>query len=407
MAKIDKFLHFLAENKGSDLHVKTGTPPLLRIDGKLERMKMSPFKAEQVKALAMEIMPDKNRKEWESTNDTDFAYEIPDLGRFRTNIYRDIQGPAICMRMIPFEMLTVDDLGLPAPIRNLALLPKGIVLCTGPTGCGKTTTLAALLEYANKRRKDHIITIEDPVEFVHENEGCIISHREVGEHTQGFQRALRAGLREDPDIILVGELRDLETTALALESAETGHLVFGTVHTTTASSTVDRIIDQFPPDQQAQIRVMLANTLKCVITQMLCRKKGGGRVAAFEILYVHSAVTNLIRESKTFQLPSIIQTGKKYGMCTMNESLMELVYEGTITVDEAYSNSVDKQDMNERVNEYLLYAVTEGDMTPVEAVSQSYFRPGMMDRLRDAGYSKVVEKMDLDQFEEKTAMGAT
>ena len=398
MARIDKFLRFMNEQDASDIHLKTGCPPLLRIDGELQRMKMDEMSGEQVKKLCVEIMPERNRKEWEATNDTDFCYELEGLARFRTNIYRDIHGPALCMRLIPYELMTVDDLGLSEQIRELALLPKGIVLCTGPTGSGKSTTLAALVNYANKRRKDHIITIEDPVEFTHQNEQCVVSHRQVGEHTEGFKRALRAALREDPDIILVGELRDLETTALAIECAETGHLVFGTLHTTTAASTVDRIVDQFPPDQQEQIRMMLSGTLKCVIAQTLCQRKGGGRVAAFEILYVHSAVGNLIREKKTFQLPSVIQTGKKYGMCSMNESLMDLVREGTVTLDEAYSNSTDKQDMNQRVNEYLLEEVEEGDLTPFQAIKNAYFRPGMEEKLRTAGYEKALRDIDLDQF---------
>ncbi len=405
MAGIDKLLRFMDEQDASDIHLKTGCPPLLRIDGELERMKMDPMSAQKVKELCVEIMPERNRKEWEATNDTDFCYELEGVARFRTNIYRDLHGPALCMRLIPYELLTVDDLGLDQQIRELALLPKGIVLCTGPTGSGKSTTLAALVNHANKKRRDHIITIEDPVEFVHENEECVVSHRQVGEHTEGFKTALRSALREDPDIILVGELRDLETTALAIECAETGHLVFGTLHTTTAPSTVDRIVDQFPPDQQEQIRAMLANSLKCVISQTLCQRKGGGRVAAFEILYVHSAVSNLIREKKTFQLPSVIQTGKKYGMCTMNESLMELIEDGLVTLDEGYSNSTDKQDMNKRVNEYLLDEVEYGDMSPFEAIQKSYFRPGIEEKLREAGYARQLEKIDLDQFaDEKTAL---
>lgn len=404
MPKIDKFLRFMDEQGASDIHLKTGCPALLRIDGELQRMKMDPLSGEQIKKICMEIMPERNRKEWEAINDTDFCYELEGLARFRTNIYRDIHGPALCMRLIPYELMTVDDLGLDQQIRDLALLPKGIVLCTGPTGSGKSTTLAALVNYANQRRKDHIITIEDPVEFVHNNEQCVVSHRQVGEHTEGFKRALRAALREDPDIILVGELRDLETTALAIECAETGHLVFGTLHTTTASSTVDRIVDQFPPDQQEQIRAMLSNTLKCVIAQTLCQRKGGGRVAAFEILYVHSAVGNLIREKKTFQLPSVIQTGKKYGMCSMNESLMDLIKDDLVTLDEGYSNSVDKQDMNKRINDYLVDLVDLEQLTPFEAIQKSYFRPGIEEKLRKEGYSKALEEIDLDQFaEEKTA----
>jgi len=363
-------------------------------------MKLPPMEAEQVRALALEIMPERNRKEWEATNDTDFCYEVPALARFRTNVYRDLRGPGISMRLIPFQLMTVDDLELSQPIRDLALMPKGIVLCTGPTGCGKTTTLAALVHQANMLRRDHIITIEDPIEYVHENIGCIVTHREVGTHTESFRRALRSALRENPDIILVGEMRDLETTALAIHCAETGHLVFGTVHATTASSTVDRIIDQFPPDQQEQIRVMLANTLKCVITQTLCRRKGPGRVAAFEILYVHSAVANLIREKKSYQLPSVIQTGKRYGMCTMNESLMDLVYKDVVALEEAYSHAIDKQDMNERVNKWLLAKVQDGTLTPVDAVRQSYFRPDMLDKLRQAGYGRVVQRIDLSEFDQ-------
>ncbi len=401
MAKIDKLLHYVAEKGGSDLHVKTGSPTLIRIDGELRKMKTSTMSAEQVRELAMEIMPERNRKEWEETNDTDFCYEVEGLARFRTNIYRDLHGPAICQRLIPFEVMSADDLGLSDHIKQLTLMPKGIVLCTGPTGCGKSTTLAALVNHANQRRRDHIVTIEDPVEFTHENKGCIISHREVGSHTTGFSRALRAALREDPDIILVGELRDLETTELAIHCAETGHLVFATVHTTTAPSTVDRIIDQFPPDQQEQIRVMFASTLKCVIAQTLCKRKGGGRVAAFEILYVHSAVSNLIREAKTFQLPSVIQTGKKYGMCTMNESLMSLVRDETITLEEANANSVEKQDMNQRINGYLLERVEEKELNPFDAIKLSYFRPGMVERLRKAGYQKALQDIDLTQFEEE------
>ncbi len=404
MAKIDKLLSFLAEKKGSDLHVKTGIPPLVRIDGELHRLKMPPMNAEQVREFALEVCPERNRIEWEAMCDTDFTYEIAHLGRFRTNLYQDLRGPGISMRLIPFELMNVDELGLPKEIQNLAFLSKGIVLCTGPTGCGKTTTLAAILDLVNRERRDHIVTIEDPVEYVHENIGCIVTQRQVGVHCVSFQRALREAVREDPDIILVGELRDLETTALAIQCAETGHLVFATVHTTTASSTVDRIIDQFPPDQQEQIRVMLANTLKCVITQSLCRRKTGGRVAAFEILYVHSAVANLIRENKSYQLISVIQTGKKYGMCTMNDSVMRLVYDDVISLEEAYSHSIDKQDMNERVNRYLLEQVRESALTPVEAVRQSYFRPNMLEKLRQAGYSKVVRDMDMSEFEQPQAV---
>jgi twitching motility protein PilT len=350
--------------------------------------------------MAMEILPERHRREWEATNDTDFCYQFEKLARFRTNVYRDLHGPGMAMRLIPLQLMTVDDLGLAQPIRDLAMLSKGIVLFTGPTGCGKTTTQAALLHYANERRRDHIITIEDPIEFLHESVNCIITQREAGTHTESFKRALRAGLREDPDIMLVGEMRDLETMALTIECAETGHLVFATVHTSTASSTVDRIIDQFPPDRQEQIRVMLANTLKCIITQALCKRKDKGRVAAFEILYVHSAVANLIREKKTYQLPSVIQTGKKYGMMAMNESLMGLFEKDMIALDEAYYKSVDKQDMNERVNNHLLSRVLAGEMTPFESLEKSYFKPRMLEKLREGGFAKALQKIDMSQFDQ-------
>ncbi len=402
MAQVDKLLHFLMEQRGSDLHLKTDSPPLLRIDGDLQKMKLPPMDANQVKSMILEIIPERNRREWEGTNDSDFAYELPGLARFRTNVYRDIKGPCMCQRLIPIDIMTVDDLGLSQAIRDLAMLPKGIVLCTGPTGCGKTTTLAALLRLANEQRKDHIVTIEDPIEFVHTGIGCTISHRQVGTHTESFKRALRAALREDPDIILVGEMRDLETTGLAIECAETGHLVFATVHTSTASSTVDRIIDQFPPDRQEQIRVMLANTLKCVITQSLCKRKGKGRVAAFEILYVHSAVANLIREKKTFQLPSVIQTGKKYGMMSMNESLMTLVDEEWVELNEAYSKAVDKGEMNDRVNRWLRDKVTSAAISPEEAIEQSFLKSDMVEKLKSSGYARAIAKIDMSQFEQAT-----
>ncbi len=399
MAQIDKFLNFLVKNRGSDLHLVTGSPPIVRIDGTLQKMKLPPLTADQVKSLIYGILPERNRKEYEAVNDTDFAYELSGMARFRTNVYRDINGPCMAQRLIPFDIMTVDDLGLPKEVIDLVMLPKGIILCTGPTGCGKSTTLAALLHYANENRTDHVVTIEDPVEFVHDNINCIFSHRQVGVHTESFKRALRQAFREDPDIILVGEMRDLETTALAITAAETGHLVLATVHTTTAASTVDRIIDQFPPDRQAQIRVMLSNTLKAVIAQTLCRRKVKGRIAAFEILVVHSAVANLIREKKTYQLPSVIQTGKKYGMCTMNESLMGLVEEGFVDLDEAYGKSVDKQDMNDRVNNYLLAQVEDRELDPVEAVRQSYFRHDMIRRLRDHGHGRALRGLDLDELD--------
>ena len=406
MAAIDKFLHFTVDNRGSDLHLKTGTPPLVRIDGELQKLKHDPMSGEQVKNLIYEIMPERNQREYEAVNDTDFTYQLEDLARWRTNAYHDLNGPAVAMRLIPFDIMTVEDLGLPKPIVDLTELPKGIVLCCGPTGCGKSTTLAALLHEVNRRRNDHIITIEDPVEFVHESEECIVSHRQVGTHCESFKRALREALREDPDVILVGEMRDLETTALAIQCAETGHLVFSTVHTTTATSSVNRIIDQFPPDQQEQIRMMLAGTLRAVIAQTLCRRKKKGRVAAFEILYVHSAVANQIREKKTYQLPSIIQTGKKYGMCMMNDSLMDLVKDGIISLQEANYNAVDKQDMNERTNRYLVQQVSSEEMTVAEALKASFFKSGLVNKLREKGFGKALKKVDFSEFDQTDFLGS-
>jgi twitching motility protein PilT len=275
-------------------------------------------------------------------NDSDFAYEIPGVARFRVNLFRDRFGPCIVARVIPTEIISAEKLGLSQSVKNLCSLSKGLVLVTGPTGSGKSTTLAALIDLINREREDHIITLEDPIEFVHQSKKCFINQREVGVHTQGFKRALRAALREDPDVVLVGEMRDLETVAIAIETAETGHLVFGTLHTTTAISTVDRIIDQFPGERQGQIRQMLAESLKGVIAQTLCRKVGGGRVAALEVLLTTPAVSNLIREGKTFQIPSIMQTSRKTGMILLNDALLALVQAGKIEPREAYVKAIDK-----------------------------------------------------------------
>ena len=291
----------------------------------------------------MEIAPEQNQKEIDETNDTDFAYAIPGLARFRANYFMDRHGIGAVFRQIPYEILSAEKLGIPKEVLDLCWLSKGLVLVTGPTGSGKSTTLATLVDYVNDNRSDHIITIEDPIEFVHQNKKCLVNQREVKTHTSSFKRALKAALREDPDIVLVGEMRDLETISIAVETAETGHLVFGTLHTTTAPSTVDRIIDQFPPEQQSQIRVMLAESLKGVISQVLCKKKGGGRAAAYEILIANSAISNLIREGKTHQLPSMMQTGKSLGMRTMNDSLVQLVVSGAVEAKEAYIKAVDKQ----------------------------------------------------------------
>ena len=340
--RLQELLRYLVESSSSDLHMRTGLPPTYRTHGELEHHGETPLSREDIEAMILSIMPDRNKAEYAETNDTDFAYEMVGLARFRANALRDRMGPAAVFRVIPTEIVTVDKLGLSPEVQKLCYLTKGLVVVTGPTGSGKSTTLAGMVDLINRTRTDHIITIEDPIEFVHPNKKCVVTQRQVGSHTQSIKRALRAALREDPDIVLIGEMRDLETVAIAIETAETGHLVFGTLHTTTAVSTVDRIIDQFPADRQAQIRVMLSESLKGVISQTLCKKLGGGRVAAREILLTTPAISNLIREGKTFQIPSIIQTSKKLGMLTLNDALLELVEKKVVSPDEAYMKSVEK-----------------------------------------------------------------
>jgi len=340
--KLGKLLRALVQSSSSDLHLRVGEPPLFRTHGEIKRQSGAGLSVNDLELLVLSIMPERNRGEWKETGDTDFAYEISGLARFRVNAARDRKGPVAVFRVIPAKVVTVEEMGLTDEVQKLCYLKKGLVLVTGPTGSGKSTTLCALVDLVNRSRSDHIITIEDPIEFVHENKKCLITQRQVHVHTESFKSALRAALREDPDIVLVGEMRDLETIAIAIETAETGHLVFGTLHTTTASSTVDRIIDQFPADRQAQIRVMLSESLKGVISQTLCKKVGGGRVAAREILLTTPAISNLIREAKTFQIPSIIQTSKKLGMLTLNDALLELVEKKMVDPDEAYLRSVEK-----------------------------------------------------------------
>jgi twitching motility protein PilT len=341
---IDSLFMAMCTAGASDLHLTCGMPPLVRKDGSMQPLDAAaaPLTPETMIALLDPIMPEKNRLEFDERRDTDFAYEIAGLARFRANVFMDRKGRGGVFRVIPSKILTAEQLGLSPAILQLCRLHKGLVLVTGPTGSGKSTTLCAMIDYINRERKDHIITIEDPIEFVHENKGCLINQREVHNHTSSFRHALRAALREDPDIVLVGEMRDLETVAIAIETAETGHLVFGTLHTTTAASTVDRVIDQFPPDRQAQIRVMLSESLRGVIAQNLCKKIGGGRIAALEVLIVTPAVGNLIREGKTFQIPSMMQVGKSVGMVTLNDALMDLVTKKIVAADEAYGKAVDK-----------------------------------------------------------------
>ena len=341
---IDRLFHAMVGAGASDLHLCVGSTPAVRKDGHMQALEpdAAPLTAEEVVRLLDPIMPEKNRKEYAERHDTDFAYEIEGLARFRSNVFADRRGPGAVFRVIPSKILTAEQLGLSPHILNLCALNKGLVLVTGPTGSGKSTTLCAMIDHINRTRPDHIITIEDPIEFVHGNQKCLINQREVHTHTNSFKDALRAALREDPDIILVGELRDLETVAIAIETAETGHLVFGTLHTTTAASTVDRVIDQFPSDRQAQIRIMLSESLKGVIAQTLCRKIGGGRIAALEVLIATQAVSNLIREGKTFQIPSIMQVNKANGMVSLNDALMELVNKKLVEPAEAYAKAVDK-----------------------------------------------------------------
>jgi twitching motility protein PilT len=342
-AGIDALFRTMVECKASDLHIAAGSAPMLRHDGEMKvipgRPVLGPADTER---LLWPIAPPRNREEFQRRHDTDFAYEIPGLARFRCNFFMDRKGMGGVFRVIPSRIMTAEEMGLPQEILDLCHLPKGLVLVTGPTGSGKSTTLCALVDYINRHRADHVITIEDPLEFVHENKRCLVNQREVGDHTDSFRDALRAALREDPDIVLVGEMRDLETVAIAIETAETGHLVFGTLHTSSAPSTIDRVINQFPADRQQQVRVMLAESLKGVISQVLCRKVGGGRVAAMEVMIATPSIANLIREAKTFQIPSIMQTGRRSGMCLMNDSFLDLVKRKLVEPQEAYARAVDK-----------------------------------------------------------------
>ena len=342
-AYLDSLLKMMVEKGASDLHLRVTEPPILRHHGEMARQDgHAVLSDDQLFRMIRSIMPERNRREYAETNDTDYAYELPGVARFRANAARDRNGPVAVFRQIPATVVSVEQMKVTEEVQRLCFLTKGLVLVTGPTGSGKSTTLCALIDLVNRARSDHVITIEDPIEFVHKNKSCIITQRQVHVHTKSFKAALRAALREDPDIVLVGEMRDLETVSIAIETAETGHLVFGTLHTTTAAGTVDRIIDQFPADRQEQIRVMLAESLKGVISQTLCKKIGGGRVAAREILLSMPSVTNLIREGKTYQIPSIMQTSKRLGMCTLNDALIAYVDSGEVEPKEAYMKCVEK-----------------------------------------------------------------
>ena len=341
----EKLLATLLECQGSDLHCTSHEPPLARIHGDMKALEgFGPMEPATLLELMESLAPAAAWERFEAHHDADFAYAYEAGGcRLRVNFFHDRVGPGLVCRVIPNQLPDPDRLGLPEPVRRLATLSKGLVLVTGPTGSGKSTTLAAIVDIANQKRRDHILTIEDPIEFVHPRKGCLVNQREVGTHTDSFKTGLRAALREDPDVVLVGEMRDLETIAIALETAATGHLVFGTLHTSSAIGTIDRIVDQFPADRQQQIRVMLADSLKCVVSQVLLKKIGGGRVAALETLFISPAIANLIREGKNFQITSAMQTGRSYGQRLMNDALVDLIQGRKVEPMEAYLRCPDKE----------------------------------------------------------------
>ncbi|QFT86508.1 Twitching mobility protein [Halomonas sp. THAF12] len=336
---ITELLAFSAKQKASDLHLSAGLPPMIRVDGDIRRLNVPAMEDREVRKLIYDILTDRQRRDFEESLETDFSFEVPGVSRFRVNAFHQARGAGAVFRTIPSEVMTMEDLGLGETFRRLAMLPRGLVLVTGPTGSGKSTTLAAMIDHINDNRFEHILTIEDPVEFVHRSKRCLINQREVHRDTQGFAPALRSALREDPDVILVGEMRDLETIRLALTAAETGHLVFGTLHTTSAAKTVDRIIDVFPGDEKAMVRSMLSESLQAVISQTLLKRQGGGRVAAHEILIATSAVRNLIREDKVAQIYSSLQTGGNLGMQTLDSALSRLVADNVVARDEAQAKA--------------------------------------------------------------------
>ena len=332
---ITELLAFSVKQGSSDLHLSAGLPPMIRIDGDMRRVNLPPMEHKEVHSLIYEIMNDKQRRDYEEFLETDFSFEVPGVARFRVNAFNQNRGAAAVFRTIPSRVLTLEDLGFGQIFRDLAMLPRGLVLVTGPTGSGKSTTLAAMVDYVNENRYQHILTIEDPIEFVHESKKCLVNQREVHRDTHGFSEALRSALREDPDIILVGEMRDLETIRLALTAAETGHLVFGTLHTTSAAKTIDRIVDVFPGQEKSMVRSMLSESLQAVIAQTLMKKIGGGRIASHEVMVGTPAIRNLIREDKIAQMYSAIQTGAAHGMQTMDQNLLRLVQQKVITRETA------------------------------------------------------------------------
>ncbi len=332
---ITELLAFSAKQGASDLHLSAGLPPMIRVDGDVRRINLPPMEHKEVHALIYDIMNDKQRKDYEEFLETDFSFEVPGVARFRVNAFNQNRGAGAVFRTIPSKVLTMEDLGMGQVFKDISMVPRGLVLVTGPTGSGKSTTLAAMLDFINDTRYDHILTIEDPIEFVHESKKCLVNQREVHRDTHGFSEALRSALREDPDIILVGEMRDLETIRLALTAAETGHLVFGTLHTTSAAKTIGRIVDVFPAEEKSMVRSMLSESLQAVISQTLLKKVGGGRIAAHEIMIGTPAIRNLIREDKVAQMYSAIQTGASVGMQTLDQCLLGLLQRGLITRESA------------------------------------------------------------------------
>ncbi|QHJ12939.1 Twitching mobility protein [Paraglaciecola mesophila] len=340
---ITELLAFSVKNNASDLHLSAGLPPIIRVDGEMRRLNVPALDHKQVHGLIYEIMNDNQRKEYEENLETDFSFEVKDLSRFRVNAFVQNRGAAAVLRTIPSKILSLDDLGAPQIFKDIINQPTGIVLVTGATGSGKSTTLAAMVDHINRHKREHILTIEDPIEFVHENKLCVMNQREVHRDTHSFSNALRSALREDPDVILVGELRDLETIRLAISAAETGHLVFGTLHTNSAPKTIDRLIDVFPAEEKSMVRSMLSESLRAVISQTLLKKVGGGRVAAHEIMLGIPAIRNLIREDKVPQMYSVMQTSQAHGMQTMDQCLQKMVAQGLITNEDASSLSIDKK----------------------------------------------------------------
>ncbi len=339
---ITELLAFAVKNGASDLHLSSGLPPMIRVDGDVRRINVPPMAHKDVHRLVYDIMNDKQRKDYEEYLETDFSFEIKGLSRFRVNAFNHNRGAGAVFRAIPSKILTLEDLNCPAIFKDISDTPRGLALVTGPTGSGKSTTLAAMIDYVNERHHGHILTLEDPIEFVHESKKCLVNQREIHRDTLGFNEALRSALREDPDVILVGEMRDLETIRLALEAAETGHMVFGTLHTSSAAKTIDRIIDVFPAAEKDMVRSMLSESLRAVICQTLLKKVGGGRIAAHEIMIGIPAIRNLIRENKVAQMYSAIQTGQQYGMQTLDQNLKQLVEKGVVSKQEARAKAANK-----------------------------------------------------------------